>query len=168
MSIAHLADLADPGHCPRLVIKVGSALLVGNGRARREWLASLVGEIAAARGRGQQVIVVSSGAIALGAAKLGLEKGGRASLADAQAAAAVGQIGLAGLWAELHHAPALAAQRRLLGGFLILQVLTGLSNVVLDWPLVAAVLHTGGAAALVTIVVWCLAVTRADANPQRA
>lgn len=75
---------------------------------------------------------------------------------------------LAGLWAALRHAPALAAQRRLLGGFLILQVLTGLSNVVLDWPLVAAVLHTGGAAALVTIVVWCLAVTRADANPQRA
>lgn len=42
----------------------------------------------------------------------------------------------------------------------MLQVLTGLSNVVLDWPLVAAVLHTGGAAALVTIVVWSLAVTR--------
>ncbi|MBO9499281.1 MAG: glutamate 5-kinase [Novosphingobium sp.] len=101
MSIAHLADLADAAHCPRLVIKVGSALLVGNGQPRREWLAQLVGEIAAARARGQQVIVVSSGAIALGAAKLGLDKGGRASLADAQAAAAVGQIGLAGLWSEL-------------------------------------------------------------------
>ena len=47
--------------------------------------------------------------------------------------------------------------------FVVLQVLTGLSNVVLDWPLVAAVLHTGGAAALVTIVVWSLAVTRANA-----
>src|SRR5690606_11560150 len=45
------------------------------------------------------------GSIALGAAKLGLEKGGRGSLADAQAAAAVGQIALSGLWAELlgHH-----------------------------------------------------------------
>jgi heme A synthase len=60
-------------------------------------------------------------------------------------------------------APALAKQRRLLGFFAVLQVLTGLSNVVLDWPLVAAVLHTGGAAALVTIVVWSLAVTRANA-----
>jgi cytochrome c oxidase assembly protein subunit 15 len=59
--------------------------------------------------------------------------------------------------------PALAKQRRLLGIFAVLQVLTGLSNVVLDWPLVAAVLHTGGAAALVTIVVWSLAVTRANA-----
>ncbi|WEK48019.1 MAG: glutamate 5-kinase [Candidatus Andeanibacterium colombiense] len=101
MSIAHLADLADAALCPRLVIKVGSALLVGGGRPRREWLALLVAEIAAAHARGQQVIVVSSGAIALGAAKLGLEKGGRANLADAQAAAAVGQIGLAGLWSEL-------------------------------------------------------------------
>ena len=45
--------------------------------------------------------VVSSGAIALGAATLGLDKGGRGSLADAQAAAAVGQIALSGLWAEL-------------------------------------------------------------------
>ena len=69
-------------------------------------------------------------------------------------------IALAGLWAAMRHAPALARQRRLLAFFVVLQVLTGLSNVVLDWPLVAAVLHTGGAAALVTIVVWSLAVTR--------
>lgn len=71
---------------------------------------------------------------------------------------------LAGLWWALRHAPALAKQRRLLAFFAVLQVLTGLSNVVLDWPLVAAVLHTGGAAALVTIVVWSLAVTRANAD----
>ena len=58
-------------------------------------------EIAAERGRGQEIIIVSSGAIALGARKLGLARGGRGSLADAQAAAAVGQIALAGLWAEL-------------------------------------------------------------------
>lgn len=100
--IASLADLAAPAICPRVVIKVGSALLVGpNGEPRRDWLASLAGEIAAVRARGQQVIVVSSGAIALGAARLGLAKGGRGSLADAQAAAAVGQIALGGLWAEL-------------------------------------------------------------------
>jgi len=102
MTIAQLAHLADPALTPRLVVKVGSALLVGaDGEPRRAWLTALVGELAAARARGQDVIVVSSGAIALGARKLGLAKGGRGSLADAQAAAAVGQIALAGLWAEL-------------------------------------------------------------------
>jgi glutamate 5-kinase len=114
MTIEHLAQLADPAHTPRLVIKVGSALLVGkDGQPRREWLAALTGEIAEARARGQQVIVVSSGAIALGAAKLGLAGGGRASLADAQAAAAVGQIALAGLWAELLAARGLTAAQLL-------------------------------------------------------
>lgn len=101
MPIARLSDLADKAQCPLLVIKVGSALLVGSEGVRRAWLAGLVAELAEARARGQQVIVVSSGAIALGAATLGLEKGGRGSLADAQAAAAVGQIALSGLWAEL-------------------------------------------------------------------
>jgi len=101
MTIARLSDLADKTACPRLVVKVGSSLLVGAGGVRRKWLEGLVAEIAAARTRGQDVIVVSSGAIALGAAKLGLDKGGRGSLADAQAAAAVGQIALSGLWAEL-------------------------------------------------------------------
>jgi glutamate 5-kinase len=102
MKIAQLAHLSDLATCPRLVVKVGSALLVGkDGQPRREWLTALVAEIAAARGRGQEVIVVSSGAIALGARRLGLAKGGRGSLSDAQAAASVGQIALAGLWAEL-------------------------------------------------------------------
>jgi len=111
----NLACLADPALTPRLVVKVGSALLVGgDGEARREWLAALVGEIAAARSRGQQVIVVSSGAIALGARRLGLAKGGRGSLADAQAAASVGQIVLAGLWAELLGAHGLIAAQMLL------------------------------------------------------
>ena len=79
---------------------------------------------------------------------------------------------LAALWWVMRKSPALSKPRRLLGFFAVLQVLTGLSNVVLDWPLVAAVLHTGGAAALVTIVVWSLAVTRTDAatasNPEMA
>ncbi|MDE2563610.1 MAG: glutamate 5-kinase [Sphingomonadales bacterium] len=102
MSISALSDLIDPAKCPRLVLKVGSALLVGvDGAPRRDWLAALVAEIAAARGRGQEVLVVSSGAIALGARRLGMDKGGRGSLSDAQAAASVGQIALAGLWAEL-------------------------------------------------------------------
>jgi glutamate 5-kinase len=101
MPIERLTDFTDADACPRLVVKVGSALLVGaDGEPRRAWVEALVGELAAAHGRGQQVIVVSSGAIALGARKLGLAKGGRGSLADAQAAASVGQIALAGLWAE--------------------------------------------------------------------
>ncbi|MDE2597059.1 MAG: glutamate 5-kinase [Sphingomonadales bacterium] len=114
MQIARLSDLADKTACPRLVVKVGSSLLVGKEGARRAWLEGLVAEIAAARARGQDVIVVSSGAIALGAAKLGLDKGGRGSLADAQAAAAVGQIALSGLWAELLGAHGLTAAQLLL------------------------------------------------------
>lgn len=101
MPISRLSDLADKTACPRLVVKVGSSLLVGSEGLRRPWVEGLVAEIAAARARGQDVVVVSSGAIALGAATLGLDKGGRGSLADAQAAAAVGQIALSGLWADL-------------------------------------------------------------------
>lgn len=115
MKISQLAQLTDAAICPRLVVKVGSALLVGkDGAPRREWLAALVAEIAAARAGGQEVIVVSSGAIALGARKLGLAKGGRGSLSDAQAAASVGQIALAGLWAELLAGHGLTAAQILL------------------------------------------------------
>lgn len=113
-AIQALPDLADPARCPRLVVKVGSALLVDGAGPRRDWLAGLVAEIAAARGRGQQVIVVSSGAIALGARRLGFDKGGRGSLADAQASAAVGQIALSGLWAELLGGHGLTAAQLLL------------------------------------------------------
>nr|WP_277998452.1 glutamate 5-kinase [Sphingomonas liriopis] len=88
--------------CPRLIVKVGSALLVApDGAVRRDWLTTLVTDIAARIAGGQQVAVVSSGAIALGARRLGLAKGGRASLEDAQAAAATGQIALSQTWAEL-------------------------------------------------------------------
>lgn len=115
MKISQLDHLNDAATCPRLVVKVGSALLVGkDGAPRRDWLAALVAEIAAARAAGQEVIVVSSGAIALGARKLGLAKGGRGSLSDAQAAASVGQIALAGLWAELLAAHGLTAAQILL------------------------------------------------------
>jgi glutamate 5-kinase len=114
MPIDRLADLTSPELAPRLVVKVGSSLLVGrDGGVRGAWLDSLVGELAQARAKGQQVIVVSSGAIALGAAKLALPKGGRGSLADAQAAAAVGQIGLASLWADRLAAHGLAAAQLL-------------------------------------------------------
>ena len=115
MSIERLVDLSDPSAAPRVVLKVGSALLCGSGgQPRRQWLATLAGEIAAASKRGQQVVVVSSGAIALGAARLGFAKGGRGSLADAQAAAAVGQIALASLWSELLGAHGLTAAQLLL------------------------------------------------------
>lgn len=91
-----------PTACPRLIVKVGSSLLVDkDGAVRREWLATLVADIAKRAHAGQQVAVVSSGAIALGARRLKLAKGGRANLEDAQAAAAVGQIALAGVWADL-------------------------------------------------------------------
>lgn len=91
-----------PESCPRLVIKIGSALLVDpDGAVRRDWLVGIVADIAARRAAGQQIVVVSSGAIALGARRLGLPKGGRASLEDAQAAAATGQIALSQCWAEL-------------------------------------------------------------------
>ena len=114
MSITRLSDLVDKAACPRLVVKVGSSLLVGKDGLRREWITGLVAEIAEARLRGQDVLVVSSGSIALGAAKLGLPKGGRANLADAQAAAAVGQIALSGLWAELLAAHGVTAAQLLL------------------------------------------------------
>ncbi len=95
-------DVFSPQNCPRLIVKVGSALLVASdGQPRRDWLASLVADIAARVAAGQQVVIVSSGAIALGARRLGLPKGGRASLEDAQAAAATGQIALSSIWAEL-------------------------------------------------------------------
>jgi glutamate 5-kinase len=100
----------DPAACPRLVIKIGSALLVDEaGMVRRDWLTGVVADIAARRAAGQQIIIVSSGAIALGARRLGLSKGGRASLEDAQAAAATGQIALSHCWAELLGAEGLTA-----------------------------------------------------------
>jgi len=96
------STLFSPPACPVLVVKVGSALLVAaDGTVRREWLGSLVDDIAAQVALGQRIVIVSSGAIALGARRLKLPKGGRASLEDAQAAAATGQIALSQCWAEL-------------------------------------------------------------------
>lgn len=94
--------LFPPASCARLIVKVGSALLVRpDGAVRRDWLETLAADVAARAAAGQQVAIVSSGAIALGARRLGLAKGGRASLEDAQAAAATGQIALSQTWAEL-------------------------------------------------------------------
>ena len=86
----------------RVVVKVGSALLAeaGSGRVNRGWLESLAEDIAALRARGQEVVVVSSGAIALGRRQLGLAAG-RLRLEESQAAAAAGQIRLAHAWKEV-------------------------------------------------------------------
>lgn len=103
-----------PATCPRLIVKVGSSLLVTpDGDVRRDWLATLAADIADRTRAGQQIAVVSSGAIALGARRLKLAKGGRASLEDAQAAAATGQIALSQIWAELLGAEGLTAAQML-------------------------------------------------------
>ncbi|HXN79519.1 MAG TPA: glutamate 5-kinase [Steroidobacteraceae bacterium] len=86
----------------RLVVKVGSALLVDpeSGRVNRAWLETLVEDLLRLRRRGQRLILVSSGAIALGRRRLGL-KHGALRLEESQAAAAVGQIRLAHAYKEL-------------------------------------------------------------------
>lgn len=106
--------LFPPETCPRLIVKIGSALLVeADGAVRRDWLAGVAADVAARAAAGQQVAIVSSGAIALGARRLGLAKGGRASLDDAQAAAAVGQIALSQVWADVLGAERLTAAQML-------------------------------------------------------
>lgn len=103
-----------PASCPRFVVKIGSALLVDpDGGVRRAWLEGIAADLAERTAAGQQVAIVSSGAIALGARRLGLSRGGRASLEDAQAAAATGQIALAGVWAEVLGARGLTAAQML-------------------------------------------------------
>jgi glutamate 5-kinase len=86
----------------RVVVKVGSALLVDaqSGRINRAWLETLVDDLLRLRHRGQRVILVSSGAIALGRRRLGLAPG-PLRLEESQAAAAVGQIRLAHAYKEL-------------------------------------------------------------------
>jgi glutamate 5-kinase len=85
----------------RIVVKVGSSLLVDAhaGRVKEAWLASLADDIAKLHGEKRDILVVSSGAIALGRAVLKLPKG-PLKLEDSQAAAAVGQIALARTWSE--------------------------------------------------------------------
>ena len=95
MNTPRLADFR------RIVVKVGSSLLVDAqaGRLNEAWLASLAADIAALHGGKRDLLVVSSGAIALGRAVLKLPAG-RLELDDSQAAAAVGQIALARTWTE--------------------------------------------------------------------
>jgi glutamate 5-kinase len=86
----------------RVVVKVGSTLLVDaeKGRLNRAWLESFVADVVQLRKRGQEVVLVSSGAIALGRRHLGLSAA-KLKLEESQAAAAVGQIRLAHAYKEL-------------------------------------------------------------------
>ena len=65
---------------------------------------------------------------------------------------------------RLRHVHALRTQARWIAGLALWQFGTGLSNVVLDWPMVAAVSHTGGAAALVVVLTWALCESRFAAD----
>jgi glutamate 5-kinase len=98
-----------------IVVKVGSSLLVDpdSGTLRREWLKSLCADIGALRGEGKAVLLVSSGAIALGRRALKL-KAGPLRLEESQAAAAAGQVRLAGAYAESLKAEGIAAAQVLL------------------------------------------------------
>ena len=99
----------------RIVIKIGSALLVdsASGRIRSTWLNSLADDVAELRQEGRQVALVSSGAIALGRHIMRLPKG-PLELEQSQAAAAVGQITLAHSYQELFRARGLATAQVLL------------------------------------------------------
>lgn len=93
-------------HAKRVVIKIGSSLLVdeAHGTVHRKWLEALAEDIAQLKANGQDVIIVSSGAIAVGRRYLGLDEGAL-KLEDKQAAAATGQIRLAHAYQEVlgHH-----------------------------------------------------------------
>jgi glutamate 5-kinase len=84
----------------RLTIKIGSALLVDpSGKLRAAWLADLAADIAALKSSGCEIVIVSSGAIALGRGLLGLSAVAL-TLEQSQAAASAGQIALSQAWAE--------------------------------------------------------------------
>jgi glutamate 5-kinase len=99
----------------RIVVKIGSSLLVNGatGTLKGDWLGALADDIAALRAAGKDVIVVSSGAIALGRNVLKLPKGAL-KLEDSQAAASVGQIDLAHAYEETFRARSLVAAQVLL------------------------------------------------------
>ncbi|WP_276119710.1 glutamate 5-kinase [Pararhizobium qamdonense] len=98
----------------RIVIKIGSALLVDRKTGlKKQWLNAMCADIAALRSKGVEVLVVSSGAIALGRSVLDLAPGAL-KLEESQAAAAVGQIALARAWSESLSADEIVAGQILL------------------------------------------------------
>jgi len=98
----------------RIVIKIGSALLVDRKTGlKKQWLNAMCADIGALRSKGVEVLVVSSGAIALGRSVLDLAPGAL-KLEESQAAAAVGQIALARAWSESLSADEIVAGQILL------------------------------------------------------
>ena len=84
----------------RITIKIGSALLVDkSGKLRAQWLAELAEDIATLKAEGREIVIVSSGAIALGRGLLGLSALAL-TLEQSQAAASAGQIALSQAWAD--------------------------------------------------------------------
>src|SRR2546422_4908508 len=90
----------------RIVVKVGSSLVIDSdaGEVRAAWLSALAADVARLHGEGRDILIVSSGSIALGRSRLKLPRGAL-KLEESQAAAAVGQIALARIWSEVlgHH-----------------------------------------------------------------
>lgn len=98
----------------RIVVKIGSSTLVApDGAPQRAWLTGISADIAMLKAKGAEVMVVSSGAIALGRRRLKLPVGAL-RLEEAQAAAAVGQIALAQAWTDALAANGLTAAQVLL------------------------------------------------------
>lgn len=89
----------------RIVVKIGSSTLTREGRLRPAKFTSIARDVARVRALGHQVVVVSSGAIAIGSRRLGWDHNGR-TIREKQAAASVGQIGLVELYQRrfAHHA----------------------------------------------------------------
>lgn len=99
-----MTGASGPGTDARIVVKIGSALLVDDeGAIRRQWLADLARDIADGHAHGSEIMIVSSGAIAVGRRLLNLQRGPRnraLRLEESQAAAATGQIRLAHAWQD--------------------------------------------------------------------
>src|SRR6201998_2938503 len=94
----------------RIVVKVGSSLLIDSdaGEVRAAWLTAHAADLAKLHGEGRELLIVSSGSIALGRSRLKLPRGAL-KLEESQAAAAVGQIALARIWSEVLGHPGLGA-----------------------------------------------------------
>ena len=103
------------GNAKRIVVKVGSALLVDSaaGALKRDWLTSLADDVAALKRANKEIIIVSSGAIALGRRALKL-KSGALRLEESQAAAATGQVRLAQAYVDAFHVHGIAVAQILL------------------------------------------------------
>ncbi|WP_371708959.1 glutamate 5-kinase [Labrenzia sp. PHM005] len=94
-----MSDLRTLKTHSRIVVKIGSALLVEDGALKRAWLEALISDVVGLLEAGAEVLLVSSGSIALGRGVLGLPKG-PLKLEESQAAAAAGQIALAKAYAD--------------------------------------------------------------------